>query len=90
MDIEELLKLMVEKDASDIYITVGVTPAYRVEGKTEPISGEALKPEDTERLAFSVMNEKQKATFLEEKEMNLALYYSSLGRFRVNLLLWQL
>lgn len=76
---------MVEKDASDIYITVGVTPAYRVEGKTEPISGEALKPEDTERLAFSVMSEKQKAAFPEEKEANLALFYPSLGRFRVNI-----
>jgi twitching motility protein PilU len=85
MNIEELLKLMVEKDASDIYITVGVTPAYRVEGKTEPIPGEALKPEDTERLAFSVMSEKQKAAFPEEKEANLALFYPSLGRFRVNI-----
>ena len=85
MNIEELLKLMVEKDASDIYITVGVTPAYRVEGKTEPIPGEALKPEDTERLAFSVMSEKQKTAFIEEKEMNLALFYQDLGRFRVNI-----
>ncbi len=86
MNIEELLKIMVKKDASDIYLTVGVSPAYRVEGKTEPISGKGLKPEDTERLAFSVMNKKQKATFLEEKEMNLALSYPSLGRFRVNIL----
>ncbi|HHT9118656.1 MAG TPA: ATPase, T2SS/T4P/T4SS family, partial [Candidatus Hypogeohydataceae bacterium YC38] len=84
MNIEELLKVMVEKDASDIYLTVGFPPAYRVEGKTAPIPGEALKPEDTEKLAFSVMSEKQKATFLEEKEMNLALYYPALGRFRVN------
>jgi twitching motility protein PilU len=85
MNIEELLKVMVEKDASDIYLTVGFPPAYRVEGKTAPIPGEALKPEDTEKLAFSVMSEKQKATFLEEKEMNLALYYPALGRFRVNI-----
>lgn len=85
MKIEELLKIMVEKDASDIYLTVGVPPAYRVEGKTTPIPGEALKSEDTERLAFSVMSEKQKTAFLEEKEMNLALYYPSLGRFRVNI-----
>lgn len=85
MNIEELLKVMVEKDASDIYLTVGFPPAYRVEGKTAPIPGEALKPENTEKLAFSVMSEKQKATFLEEKEMNLALYYPALGRFRVNI-----
>jgi len=85
MKIEELLKLMVEKDASDIYLTAGIAPAYRIEGKTEPIPGKALEPEDTERLAFSVMSEKQKTAFIEEKEMNLALFYQDLGRFRVNI-----
>jgi twitching motility protein PilU len=85
VNIDELLKLMVEKDASDIYLTAGIAPAYRVEGKTEPIPGKALEPEDTERLAFSVMSEKQKNVFLEEKEMNLALFYPDLGRFRVNI-----
>lgn len=82
--IEELLKVMVEKDASDVYLTAGSRPACRVEGKTAPIAGEPLEPGDTERAAFSVMNEKQKAEFLAEKEMNLALYYPSIGRFRVN------
>ncbi|MEE9514520.1 MAG: PilT/PilU family type 4a pilus ATPase [Candidatus Brocadiales bacterium] len=85
MKIEELLKVMVEKDASDIYLTAGFPPTYRVEGKTAPVAGEPLSPEVTERLAFSVMSEKQKAEFLEEKEMNLALHYPSLGRFRVSI-----
>lgn len=85
MNIEELLKIMVEKDASDIYLTVGFPPAYRVEGKTAPIQGQAMRPEDTEGLALSVMNGRQKAAFLEEKEMNLALFYPNLGRFRVNI-----
>ncbi len=85
MKIEELLKVMVEKDASDIYLTAGFPPAYRVEGKATPTTGEPLSPEVTERLAFSVMSEKQKAEFLEEKEMNLALQYPSLGRFRVSI-----
>ena len=84
MDIYKLLELMMEKDASDIYISVGIPPTFRVEGKTEPISGEVLKPEDTKELAFSLMSEKQKALFLEEKEMNLALA-PSIGRFRVNI-----
>lgn len=83
MNIEDLLKLMVEKDASDVYLTAGIPPAYRVEGRTESICGEVLKPEDTERIAFSVMSEKQQATFRVEKELNLALS-PSLGRFRVN------
>ena len=86
MSIEEILKVMVEKNASDVFITAGFPPAYRVEGENTTTSKEALNPEDTERLAFSIMSEKQKASFLEEKEMNLALSYPSLGRFRVNIL----
>ena len=85
MNLEELLKLMMEKDASDIYITAGLPPTFRVEGKTKPISGEqVMSKEDTKELAFSLMSEKQKDTFLEEKEMNLALA-PSIGRFRVNI-----
>lgn len=84
MKIEDLLKGMAEKGASDIYLTVGHRPTYRVEGKTIPTNGEVLKPEATERIAFAVASENQKRAFLEEKEMNLALHYPSLGRFRVN------
>ncbi len=84
IDIDELLKLMMKKDASDIYLSAGIPPTFRVEGKTEPTSAEVLEPEDTERIAFSLMSEKQKTIFLEEKEMNLALA-PSIGRFRVNI-----
>ncbi len=85
MNLEELLKLMMKMDASDIYITAGLPPTFRLEGKTKPFSdGEVLSKEDTQRLAFSLMTEKQKAIFLEEKEMNLALA-PSMGRFRVNI-----
>jgi twitching motility protein PilU len=84
VNIEELLELMIEKDASDIYLSAGIPPTFRVEGKTEPISGDVLKPEDTKEIAFSLMSEKQKALFLEEKEMNLALA-PTIGRFRVNI-----
>jgi twitching motility protein PilU len=86
MDIKDILNEMVKIDASDVYLTVGFPIAYRVEGKTTPVYGDPLKPEDTEKLAFSVMNEKQKAAFLNEKEMNLAMSYPPLGRFRVNIL----
>ncbi len=83
VNIEELLELMIEKDASDIYLSVGIPPTFRVEGETEPASGDVLGPEDTKRLAFALMSERQKGIFLEEKEMNLALA-PSIGRFRVN------
>ncbi len=84
MIIEEIFRIMVEKGASDIYITAGVSPAYRVEGKTVPIPVDKMKPADVEKLAYSLMSEKQKASFREEKEMNLAVVLPNLGRFRVN------
>lgn len=86
MDIKEILTEMVRLDASDVYCTIDFPSAFRVEGKIAPGSGNPLKAEDTEKLAFSIMNEKQKTVFFEEKEMNLALAYPSLGRFRVNIL----
>lgn len=84
-DILEYLKYMVSTDASDIYITAGLPPLYRIQGATEPSQGRPFTPEDTERIAASTMNEKQKKQFAEELEMNLALHYSELGRFRVNI-----
>ncbi|MDR4508340.1 MAG: PilT/PilU family type 4a pilus ATPase [Candidatus Brocadiaceae bacterium] len=85
MDIKALLKEMVHIDASDIYITVDLPPVYRTEGKNTPFGDKKLTEEDTRRLAEMTMNEKQKAEFYEKLEMNLALYYPELGRFRVNI-----
>lgn len=84
-DILEYLEYMVEKDASDIYITAGLQAMFRVQGSNQPYDEPHLTPEDTERLAVSVMNEKQRDIFAREFEMNLALYYPDLGRFRVNI-----
>ncbi len=84
MTVEEILRIMVEKNASDIYLTAGVPPAYRVEGKTIPIPVDKLDKKEVEKLAYSIMSEKQKASFREEKEMNLAIVLPNLGRFRVN------
>jgi len=81
----DYLKYMVEKDASDIYLTVNVPPMFRIEGIVEPYGDTILTPEDTEQIAYSIMNDKQKKIFEEELEMNLALYYPELGRFRVNI-----
>lgn len=85
-EILEYLKYMVEKDASDIYLTVGIPAMFRIEGTTLPYSDETpLTAEDTEMIANSVMNDKQRKIFEEEFEMNLALAYADLGRFRVNI-----
>lgn len=84
MNIKDLLKVMVDQDASDIYITVDAPPVYRIQGVTRPLGKATLEPMHTQALSYSIMNEKQRAEFEETHEMNLALYYPELGRFRVN------
>jgi twitching motility protein PilU len=84
-NLKEYLEYMVAKDASDIYFTVGLPPVFRIEGVTLPNDEPELTPEETESLADSIMSERQRLAFEEEYEMNLALYYRDLGRFRVNI-----
>ena len=84
LDIQKLLTVMVEHGASDLYITVESPPSYRVNGNVRPAGNRCLEPEETEALALSVMSEKQQREFLASNEQNLALYYPSLGRFRVS------
>jgi len=83
--LEDYLRYMCEKDASDIYFTVGVPPMFRIEGIVGPYGDEVMTDEDTEAIAYSIMNDRQKRIFEEDLEMNLALYYPDLGRFRVNI-----
>jgi twitching motility protein PilU len=84
--IAKYLKYMVEKDASDIYFTVGASPSFRVEGVVTPYANTPpLTPDDTENIAKAIMTERQKKKFEEDMEMNLALYSPKFGRFRVNI-----
>lgn len=86
MEIRDFLKVMVEHDASDIYLTADSLPMYRIYGVTQPVGEAPLTNEQLEALARSVMRtEKQKKEFEETMEMNLALAYDDLGRFRVNI-----
>lgn len=85
LDIRKLLAVMNEHNASDLYMTVDSPPAYRINGIVRPTTSRALEPEETEMLALSVMNEKQQNEFERTNEVNLALYYVGLGRFRVNI-----
>lgn len=86
MEIRELLEAMVEKNASDIYITTGLPPMYRILGTTKDLDGrfEEFDGNTVQQLCWSVMSDKQREEFLESHEMNLALSYPGLGRFRVN------
>ena len=79
------LNIMVERNASDIYFTVGSPPMYRIEGIVQPVGDQKLTVGDLEALAMSMMNERQQREFAEQLEMNLALSYAGLSRFRVNI-----
>ena len=76
---------MVKQNSSDIYITVDSPPMFRPEGITRPYGEQKVTAAQSEEIAISIMTEKQKIKFAESLEMNLALYYPELGRFRVNI-----
>jgi twitching motility protein PilU len=82
--INDLLRLMVTKKASDLFITVGFPPAIKVDGKVTPVSQQPLTPQHTSDLVRSVMNDRQAAEFEAHKECNFAISPSGIGRFRVN------
>lgn len=85
MDVRSLLKVMVDREASDLYLTVDAPPIYRVHGSTQPADAPPFTNDQLEALALALMRGQQRSEFEEKMEMNLALYYKELGRFRVNL-----
>ena len=84
-NIRELVEEMVKREASDLYITVDSPPMYRVEGVVYPWGNRKYSPEETEIMAMSLMSQIQKTYFARRWEMNLAISYPNLGRFRVNI-----
>src|SRR5579885_1408084 len=85
LDIRQLLKVMVDRDASDLYLTADLPPNYRIQGTVQSIGDAPATNEQLEALALAIMRERQRKEFEESMEMNLALYYPDLGRFRVNI-----
>jgi twitching motility protein PilU len=80
----DLLRLMVGKKGSDLFITAGFPPAMKIDGKLTPVSAQPLTAAHTADLARSIMNDKQAATFEQTKEANFAISPGDLGRFRVS------
>lgn len=84
MEIKSLLKLVVDKKASDLHLVVGVAPCIRVDGFLQKIGEELLKPETAKDLIFPLLTPEQKDTFLVNKELDFSFAFGNLGRFRVN------
>ncbi|SMF61064.1 twitching motility protein PilU [Alteromonadaceae bacterium Bs31] len=84
MDFDRLLSLMVEKGASDLFITAGVPPSMKLHGKIVPVTTTPMSPEKSRETVLSVMNEKQRKEFMETKELNFAISARGVGRFRAS------
>ena len=84
MDIDRLLKIMVEKGASDLFITTGVPPSIKIHGRVVPVTTSKLSPEKCRETVLSVMTESQRKDFVRDKELNFAISARGVGRFRVS------
>jgi len=82
--VHELLRVMISKKASDLFITAGFPPAFKVDGRMTPVSNQSLTPTHTMELARAIMNDKQAQEFEASKECNFAINPPGIGRFRVN------
>jgi len=80
----DLLRALVAKRGSDLFITTGYPPAMKIDNKMTPVSQQGLSPQHTSQLARSIMNDKQAAEFEAKKECNFAINPAGIGRFRVN------
>ncbi|MDD5696676.1 MAG: type IV pilus twitching motility protein PilT [Candidatus Pacebacteria bacterium] len=84
--LKQLLLLTIEKRASDLHLSAGHPPVFRINRKLIPLAREnALTSEDARKLCFSLMNEQQTKRFLEEKEVDFSYNFEERGRFRVNI-----
>lgn len=80
----ELLKLMHNKNASDLFITAGFPPAMKIDGKVTPVSQQRLSEVHSQELTRAIMNDKQIAEFDASQECNFAIGLPGIARFRVN------
>ncbi|HEY8117603.1 MAG TPA: PilT/PilU family type 4a pilus ATPase [Methylophilaceae bacterium] len=84
-----LLRSMLDKKASDLFISADFPPAMKIDGKMTPVTQQKLTGEHTKAFAHALMSEKQRAQFAEEKECNFAIWPREIGRFRVNVFVQQ-
>ena len=86
---QDLLRAMVAKKASDLFITAGFPPAIKIDGRISPVANQPLSPQHTAEIARAMMNDKQAAEFESTKECNFAVSPGGIGRFRVSAFIQQ-
>jgi len=85
MELKDYLKIMVMKDASDLYLTTGAPPSAKIQGELVPLEKTPLPPGRVNEIADQIMNDDQKAIFKDRPECNMAISEPGIGRFRVNI-----
>ncbi len=86
---QDLLRLVSQKNGSDLFITANFPPAIKIDGRITPVSNQVLSQQHTAELARSIMNDRQAAEFEATNECNFAISPAGIGRFRVNALMQQ-
>src|SRR5947209_18640439 len=80
----DLLRALIARKGSDLFITAGFPPAMKVDGKVTPVSQQSLSPAHSQELARSIMTDKQAADVEATNECNFAISPSGIGRFRLS------
>jgi len=82
--IHDLLKLLLSKKGSDLFLTAEFPPAFKVDGRVTPVSNQPLMAQHTAELVRAIMNDRQAAEFESSRECNFAISPTGIGRFRVS------
>lgn len=85
MGFNDLLKMMIDADGSDLFLTTGAAPSMKAQGKLRPLIDRKLPEGAVKKIAYQIMNDEQIKDFEKSPEMNLALSDPDIGRFRVNI-----
>ncbi|MBI5806369.1 type IV pilus twitching motility protein PilT [candidate division TA06 bacterium] len=85
--LQQLLEEMIQKKSSDLHITAGVPPVFRIDGELMQSTHDKLTPDMTQSLAYSILNDRQKKRFEMEQELDLSFGVQGLSRFRGNIFL---
>ena len=85
MEFQDYLRILAKNDGSDLYLSTGAPPCAKFQGVLKPLDKDVMKPGQVKEIAYSIMDEEQRAEFEHELEMNLAISLPGVGRFRINI-----
>ena len=84
-NLHQLLKVMIEKGASDLHVTTGSPPQLRIDGELTPLKVPPLTATETKQLCYSILTDAQKQKFEQDNELDLSFGVKGLSRFRANM-----